>query len=371
MSLRLWCSLLLGTLALVASIGATAQATFKIDSLFSNLDGSVQFIVLTETAGLNGQHHFSGLKLTSTRGDVRREFTFRNDLPEGTAHMSIVAYAVGAGATELVPVHLGTNLWYCCYIADVYMPSRFLATDGGTVDFAGIDQMTYASLPTDGRHGLRRDGSVADAALPMHACGMVVPPGGCMQPTRIAQTPVTAVEYYHADLGHYFISASAPDLEALESGRLPGWQRTGFTFPAAPSATALPGTVPFGSTPMLPLCRFYLPPGVGNSHFLSASPQECAEVRARYPAFVLESEAAFYAALPDLATGDCPPSYFDFNDNEFRWLPVFRLWNRQPDTNHRYTINLFVRSTMIDQGYVSEGYGPAGVAFCVLQMNLQ
>jgi len=364
-------SLLLGFLAFAASIGAAAQGTFRITSLFSNLDGSVQFIRLTETAGLQGQNHFAGLKLTSTHNGVTKEFTFPRDLPGDTAHRSIVVLATATWG-DLMLVQLGSSSWGW-YAGDFYMPSRFLATDGGSVDFAGIDQITYSSLPTDGLRGLLRDGTVADAALPEHDClpFLLKPPGGCRLPTTMLQTSVTVVEYYNAALEHYFITASAPDLDALDSGRMPGWERTGFSFPVASSATAFPGVFPFVPGTMDAVCRYYLPPENGDSHFFSASTQECTDVRDRYPTFVLEDEAAFYAALPDLATGECPAPYFDWNDNKFTWLPVFRLWNARADTNHRYTVNLFVRNAMIAQGYVSEGYGPAGVAFCVLQQNIE
>jgi hypothetical protein len=113
--------------------------------------------------------------------------------------------------------------------------------------------------------------------------------------------------------------------------------------------------------PMQPVCRFYLPPGSGDSHFLSASASECAEVHARYPHFVLESSAAFYTVLPDLATGACPKG------EGFFLAPMFRVWNGRADTNHRYTLDSSQRDQMVAQGWVSEGYGPDGVAFCAPQ----
>ena len=54
-----------------------------------------------------------------------------------------------------------------------------------------------------------------------------------------------------------------------------------------------------------------------------------------------------------------------FLDGDIALRPVFRLWNGRADTNHRYTTRLDLRATMIDHGWISEGYGPLGVAFCV------
>ena len=44
--------------------------------------------------------------------------------------------------------------------------------------------------------------------------------------TAAAQT-VDVIEYYNASQDHYFISSLQPDIDALDSGKLPGWQRTG------------------------------------------------------------------------------------------------------------------------------------------------
>ncbi|HVE50009.1 MAG TPA: sialidase family protein [Casimicrobiaceae bacterium] len=162
----------------------------------------------------------------------------------------------------------------------------------------------------------------------------------------------TVIEFYNTSLDHYFISPLAADLDALDSGRLPGWIRTGRTFAAWPTAAA-------GGALASPVCRYYIPPAKGDSHFFSASPAECADVARRiqseaaFAGITLESPNAFYAALSDLASGACPAGT----------VPVFRLWNRRADSNHRYTTDPALRDEMIARGYVPEGFGP-GVAMC-------
>jgi hypothetical protein len=151
------------------------------------------------------------------------------------------------------------------------------------------------------------------------------------------------VEYHHAGLDHYFMSADAGEIAALDTGAFAGWQRTG----QAIDVTAAPDGV------ASPVCRFYLPPLFGDSHFYSASASECADVQARFPAFVLESDAVFAAVLPDLATGACTSG-----------MPVYRVWNGRADATHRYTTDPSTRVAMLARGYVAEGYGPYGVAFC-------
>lgn len=157
--------------------------------------------------------------------------------------------------------------------------------------------------------------------------------------------PVPVVEYFNAALDHFFVSASGSDIAALDEGRLSGWQRTGRTFNAY--ATAQPGTTP--------VCRYYIPPALGDSHFLSADPAECSAVGAKFPAFVLESSAAMHVFLPDRAAGTCPAAT----------RPVYRLWNGRSDSNHRYTTDPGIRDEMVARGFVQEGYGPGAVAMCV------
>jgi len=160
----------------------------------------------------------------------------------------------------------------------------------------------------------------------------------------VAAAPVTVVEFYHAAFDHYFVTIAADEIVALDTGVFTGWTRTGLSFKA--NATAQPG--------FAPICRFYLPPGYGDTHFYSASPAECDVVHQQNPAFVLESTAVMYLAIPNYATGACPAG----TD------PVYRVWNHRPDTNHRYTSSRAVRDQMVALGYVAEGSGPDVVTFC-------
>jgi hypothetical protein len=42
---------------------------------------------------------------------------------------------------------------------DYVVPNGFLPIDGGTVDYAGVDALMFAALPTDGQNALYRDGT--------------------------------------------------------------------------------------------------------------------------------------------------------------------------------------------------------------------
>jgi hypothetical protein len=156
---------------------------------------------------------------------------------------------------------------------------------------------------------------------------------------------VDVVEFYAATLDHYFVSADPQEIAALDNEVIPGWVRTGLGFKAYAADTSVTSGV----------CRFYIPPQSGDSHFYSASPAECAATKQKFPTLVYESADVFHVGVPDLATGNCAPGT----------IPVYRVWNNRADSNHRYTTSRSVRDQMIARGYLPEGYGPDGVVMCV------
>lgn len=161
-------------------------------------------------------------------------------------------------------------------------------------------------------------------------------------------TTVQVVEFYHPGLDHYFMTADPIEIEAIDAGILDGWARTGYEFLAYSTASVGAG--------LSPVCRFYGLPAAGlDSHFYSGSPAECAAVLGEFPSsWVLESSDVFQVQMPDASAGTCADGT----------EPVYRLWNNRTDSNHRYTTDPNVRMEMIASGYISEGYGPNGVAFC-------
>ena len=155
---------------------------------------------------------------------------------------------------------------------------------------------------------------------------------------------VSAVEFYHAGYDHYFVAAR----RRTSSISTPACIRDGI----APATASRSGNGPGGSTK--PVCRYYIPPGYGDSHFFSAAPDECAIALVKFPWLIKETDAAFYISLPDTTTGACAA-------NE---VAVYRLWNGRADSNHRYTTSAAVKAAMIAAGYVAEGYGPDQVDMC-------
>ena len=321
--------LLATALALAGTPAAANFHTFAIEQVYSNADGTIQFVVMHETQGLADGNLWSGRTLTATRAGVTKTFTFPADLPStATAGKRVLIGSQGLAALGVVA-------------PDFVMPNGFLATDGATLDYAGIDQITYPPLPADGNNAINRTG-VVGANLATNFAGAAA---------AVPALPVTAVEFYHAGHDHYFVSDLQPDIDALDSGRIAGWVRTGASF----KVFANPG-----GGGVNPVCRFSIPPAHGDSHFFSASPAECAAIAQKaltdpnYSGYVLETPAAFYVALPDTTTGACPAAT----------VPVYRLWNQRADSNHRYTTSVALKAQMLAQGYVAEGYGPDAVSMC-------
>ena len=171
-----------------------------------------------------------------------------------------------------------------------------------------------------------------------------------MVSSAAATAPVTStvVEYYNSSLDHYFITASDTEKAALDNGSQRGWARTGVEFEAyATDVTGVNANQ---------VCRYYGRPDAGlDSHFYSASPDECGSVARKFAtAWQLESSNVFRIPLPDPSNGACPAGT----------LPVYRLFNNRRDANHRYTTSTAVRDTMVANGYTAEGYGPNSVVFC-------
>jgi hypothetical protein len=168
-------------------------------------------------------------------------------------------------------------------------------------------------------------------------------------------------EYVHTATGHYFVTASSADVEALESGRIPGWVRTDTLSNAAVwnnASTQYWQASQVGQPS--PVCRFFIPP---DDHFISADAKECETVAVTHPEYVLESSAAFYAWLPNQA-GVCPVDQINFPTDNFFLVPMFRLWNNA--ANHRYTTSPAIRDQMIAEGWTLEGYGTVPAVMCVL-----
>ena len=336
---RLTRTLVISWLLAASSAALAAFHTWDIAELYSNADGTIQFVVLYEGQGASGENLLAGRALTVTRtGGSAKSYIFPNDLPSpNTANRYVLI------ATQGYVNAAASYAEFASVMPDYVIPNQFLPTDGGSLNYAGVDSVSFGPLPVDGSLALYTplSGSYVDVNLARNYAGAA---------TTLPTLAVTAVEYYNPTLRHYFISNLQPDIDALDSGRIAGWFRTGLTFYVFANPAA----------GLNPVCRFYIPPQHGDSHFFSADPAECARIQSligfdpNYSGYILETSSAFYIALPNTFTGACPANT----------TPVYRLWNARVDSNHRYTIDPVVKAQMQAIGYIAEGYGPNAVAMC-------
>jgi hypothetical protein len=329
-------------LALWTVLGrAEAAPAYRIEALYSTLDGSYQYVQLRDVRG-PGQENPKGLALIATNR-------------YGVVKTIPVTYLPAAPSRGVLLATVAMGRWWESINMDDYyspvlgnvFPERFLATDGGTVELTDGDRWDYDSLPVDGTNALTRDYGVVSGSA-FDALGHSFGP-------RTSPAWVSVVEYHNATYGRYFVTASAPDIDALDSGRIAGWKRTGQSLSAFDGGR--------GSA-LVPVCRYYYPTGDIGSHFFSASEEECTAVAAQVAGAVLETAAAFYIVLPDRVTGACPDRFTIGIGTYGSVEPIYRVWDATGGFEHRYTSDRALRDRWVAEGWTAEGYGPDAVVMC-------
>lgn len=163
-----------------------------------------------------------------------------------------------------------------------------------------------------------------------------------------AGNPSVVLEYFNSTNGHYFVTISQAEIDALDEGRFSGWKRSIGAFIAYETEADAPaGTVP--------VCRFFS--SKFTSHFYTADPGECDSVAKNLgDVWTLETRSAFYMYVPDKLTGECATGL----------QPVHRMFNNGNMPNHRYITDAKLRDIMVGAGWIAEGYGGnKAVMMCV------
>jgi subtilisin family serine protease len=240
------------------------------------------------------------------------------------------AYGIAAGTSAAAPHVAG--------VASLMLARNANLTPGHVLDIISGTARMFVSGATCGNgpfcgSGLLDMGLAIASTFPAAAAA----PAGT----------VPVIEYYRADKDHYFITASAPEQAFVDNNLAGTFQRTGELF----FAWLDPSLAPLDA---VPVCRFYSPLPLIDSHFFTAFADECNFVISHWAnVWLLESTAAFYVVPAD-AFGNCRAGT----------LPVYRFFDNRNDANHRYTINLSVRRAMLNRGWAPEGIGLNAVAFC-------
>ena len=308
-------------LLVAASAAHAAFHMFRIQQIYTNADGTVQFVVLRECCGTDGENQWGGVSLRVGGGGT---FVFPRNLPGGdTAGKSVLVATQGFADLGLIA-------------PDYVIPNGFVPIGGGSLNYAGVSMVNFGPLPIDGRNAILSNGTVA-LNLATNFAGQTASVGA-------SPPSAAATEFYNAGLDHYFVSHIAQEIADLDNGVHPGWARTGLSFRVFTASSAQTSAV----------CRFYIPPDKGNSHFYGRGTQECTETAQKNPTFVNEDPQFFFVILP--TGGVCPAGTIN----------VYRVFDNRVDANHRYTIDAAIRDTMESQRHwVAEGDGPDRVVMCV------
>ncbi len=140
---------------LLWTAAATASASFhewRINEIYSNADGTIQFIEFREIAGANGENFLIDHTLVSSGHTL----TFETNLPSViTAHKMFIVGTQGFADLGIVA-------------PDYVIPNGFLSVSGGTLQYGAmpsdpygggpVDVVSYPALPTDGTTSIDRTG---------------------------------------------------------------------------------------------------------------------------------------------------------------------------------------------------------------------
>jgi hypothetical protein len=303
-------------LALVAAgfCALTAHAsfhTFVINEIYSNADGTVQFVELREAQGMSGQNFFAGIRLVSRSGTSTQTFTFPTNLPSFNT----------AGAFVLIATQGFADLGIVA--PDYIVPNNFVFQPSGSINFGDVSIVNYTQLPGDGTTSINHNG-VPQTNSPRTFAG---------QTGTVPGLGNAVTEFHNSILNHYFLTANPIEAMSIDAGASgPGWTRTGGTFKSGGSNA---------------VCRFFGVQDAGgpNGHFYTADPDECAQVKLD-PGWRFES--LDFAITPPMPGAVCPAGLAN----------VYRAYNNrfpQHDSNHRITANIAAYQSQIAQGWLGEG----------------
>src|SRR5262245_2049570 len=133
----------LGAVALASPVSLGGSHTWDVVELFTNSDGTIQFIELRETGGGAGEIGVGGHQMTS----AAKSFTIPGNVASPTSFKSILFGTPAYAALPGVPP------------PDFTMPVSFFSFTADTVSYVPWDSTTYTAgqLPSDGNRSLNKN----------------------------------------------------------------------------------------------------------------------------------------------------------------------------------------------------------------------
>ncbi len=160
-------------------------------------------------------------------------------------------YAIGIGTSFAAPQVAG--------VASLMLARNANLTPGQVLGIISAAARPFAD-PTVCAQGPACGVGLLDAGLALNATvssSQMAPPG-----------TVPVIEYYRADRDHYFMTGDPADIAIVDTVFSNTFQRTGQVFYAWPNAALAPPNA-------VPVCRFYAPSPLIDSHFYTPFASEC------------------------------------------------------------------------------------------------
>jgi hypothetical protein len=230
-----------------------ASATFhtwEIAQLYSNADGTIQFVQLRETQGAAGENLLAGHTLTVTRagGVARRSCSRATCRAQHRQPLRASSRRKATSTPRTYPQFRGGH-------ARLRDPNQFLPTDGGTINYAGVDSVGFGPLPWTARSRSTRRVS-----------------GSYVDVTSLAT--LRAASTHAADARGHRRRVLQPDAAPLLHQQPAARHRRAGLGQDSRLDPHGPRVLRFRESRcgLNPVCRFYIPPQHGDSHFFSADP---------------------------------------------------------------------------------------------------
>jgi hypothetical protein len=138
-------ALLAGSLLVASSTSNASHHLWRLKSLFSNADGSVQWVQLFVTD--SGEPNVGAFTVKSNTNT----FSFLTNLPNSNTANTWILLAT----SNFAALHGGIA-------PDYIIPANFFSTGGDTLTYATtVDSWTFGAVPMDGVSQLNRDGTTA------------------------------------------------------------------------------------------------------------------------------------------------------------------------------------------------------------------
>jgi hypothetical protein len=337
----------IGDLSQVITQGTIAGLAKPVQDNNIFLSQKVKYDSLGNAAGFSGAE---GMLALDMQGRVPFQFTPPNFVATSCARRLLIKIAIA----DICASNLGDttpagkiNLWIPANGSRYATMGAAAGVDGIGLPATLIINRDLAANPLGGPCGAGIDVTVTPSAADVDA-NLPIP--GVWGAGGETPNPVPAIEYYHAEFDHYFVTRNTEEITKLDNGTFVGWMRTGLSFNVYPSSTGSAASV----------CRFFSTSfDPKSSHFYTPFPAECATVKTN-PNWQFEGEGAevFFVPLA-AANGTCPAGT----------LSVYRLYNNGMGAapNHRFTTSSSVRDQMVAAGWVLEGNGPGFASMCAPQ----